>query len=98
MSNIDYIMNLCHEIHHKGKTPSVALIRSSAARPLPIPEVIQAIKHWKANPEYKPSLVKFEPEEKPAIELLLEQRVSHLERQLETIMNEIALLKSKFNE
>jgi hypothetical protein len=97
MSNIDYVINLCHDINLKGKNPSVALIRSSASMPLPIPDVIKAIKHWKANPEYRPTSQKAEIQKKTPPPQKLEQRVTQLEKQLADVLNEMAVLKSKIN-
>ncbi|MEP0356601.1 MAG: hypothetical protein ABJH06_08635 [Paraglaciecola sp.] len=95
MSNTNYLINLCYDLQLKGKTPTVALIRSSASMPLPIPEVIKAIKHFKANPGQRPSPSMDESKEKQVTPQSLEQRVNQLEQQLLSIINEVTLLKSK---
>lgn len=95
MSNTDYIINLCHEMQQQGRTPSVALVRSSASIPLSIPEVIKAIQHFKTNPEHRPTPSKDESQKQLATGQSLEQRVNQLEGQLTDILTEITLLKSK---
>ncbi|MEO9945765.1 MAG: hypothetical protein ABJH28_04280 [Paraglaciecola sp.] len=95
MSNTDYIINLCHDLQQQGKTPSVALVRSSASMPLPIPDVIKAIKYWKANPESRPSAAKIISQQKIPTSQSLEQRVSQLEQQLAQTIKEMTELKSK---
>ena len=89
MSNIDYIINLCFDISEQGKTPSVALIRNMAKHSLPIPEVIKALQHWKSNPNARPKHHPVKETSSCADKASLEQRVTQLENQIVTIMQEL---------
>lgn len=93
MSNINYITNLCHDIHKKGKTPSVGLIRNLSNRPLPIPEVIKGLQRWKANPQQGRKDIIEQPDK--IAPLSLEARVGQLEKQLKKVTQELATLKTK---
>ena len=97
MSNIDYIIHLCHDIQEQGKTPSVALIRSLASKPLTIPEVIKSMKYWKANPEARPKVKAPAQVTQSTTNQSLEQRVNQLETQLTQVINELDLLKNQVN-
>ena len=82
-NNNAYILTLCNQLAEQGKTPSVALIRHQADRPLPIPEVIQALKKWKENPDSMPEPLNKQEESQSATSL--EQRVAVLEEQVKTL-------------
>lgn len=87
-SNHNYIITLCHKIAESGKTPSLALVRNRSDRPLAIPEVINALKSWKGNPEQQ---VDIQLSAAPATaSLSLEDRVEQLEKQ-------VRLLEEKLN-
>ena len=94
MSNIDYIIDLCFDISEQDKTPSIALIRSIAQHPLAIPEVIKGLQRWKSNPSIRPKTpnkqVKIDPLTDPLTGQSLQQRVTQLENQVATIMQELA--------
>jgi hypothetical protein len=90
MSNIDYIINLCFEISEQGKTPSVALIRNMAQHPLAIPEVIKGLQKWKSNPSDRPKIHKKQITKGSVTNQSLQQRVTQLEAQVATIMQELA--------
>lgn len=94
MSNIDYIINLCHDIHAQGKKPSVALVRKQATKPVTIPEVIKALQHWKSNPKQAKKTIT-EPDVPTTAHKTLEQRIEALEIQLSQVMQELKNLRSK---
>jgi hypothetical protein len=94
MSNIDYIINLCHDIHAQGKKPSVALVRNQSTKPIAIPEVIKALQHWKSNPKQAKKVL-IEPEIIATSTLSLEQRVETLEAQLKLVMQELTVLRKQ---
>lgn len=90
MSNIDYIINLCFDISEQGKTPSVALIRNMAHHPLAIPEVIKGLQHWKSNSSARPKTHnKQQTNTGSTTNQSLQQRVSQLEAQVATIMQQL---------
>ncbi|MCF2948414.1 hypothetical protein L0668_09875 [Paraglaciecola aquimarina] len=93
MSNIDYIINLCHDIHAQGKKPSVALIRNQASKSLPIPEVIKALQNWKANPSQTKKVIS-EPDTPATSANTLEERVEYLEQALQKVIQELERLKN----
>ena len=94
MSNIDYVINLCFELSEQGKTPSVALIRNMAQHPIAIPEVIKGLQNWKSNPGSRPNPYKKTILTESATTLSLQQRVTQLEAQVATIMQELADIKN----
>ncbi|MDU0356092.1 hypothetical protein RS130_21325 [Paraglaciecola aquimarina] len=95
MSNIDYILNLCHDIKHSGRTPSVALIKNEAHRPIALPEIIKGLQHWKTNPnQARKSLVDAKVEKQPSS---LEQRVELLEQQLANVLEQVNRLQKHIN-
>ncbi|WP_158967054.1 hypothetical protein [Paraglaciecola sp. L3A3] len=92
MSNLDYIFNLCLELKKSGKTPSVALVRNLANKPLSIPEVIKGLQRWKSSPSKEKKDI-LPTELAPQSEKSLEQRVEELERQLASVMQQLANLQ-----
>jgi hypothetical protein len=95
MSNIDYIINLCFDISEQGKTPSVALIRNMAQHPIAIPEVIKGLQNWKSNPSIRPKNQHRQMTTDSATNPSLQQRVTQLEAQVATIMQQLAKLSDK---
>ncbi|MFT5924935.1 MAG: hypothetical protein ACI9LE_001940 [Paraglaciecola sp.] len=89
MSNIDYIINLCFDISEQGKTPSIALIRNLAQHPLPIPEVVKGLQHWKSNPSGRPKIQNKQNITASATNQSLQQRVTQLEAQVAIIMQQL---------
>jgi hypothetical protein len=90
MSNIDYIVKLCVDISEQGKTPSVALIRNTSQLSLAIPEVIKGIQVWKSNSSSRPNVSNKPIETISETKQSLQQRVTQLEVQVATIMQELA--------
>ncbi len=90
MSNIAYIINLCFDISEQGKTPSVALIKNMSQHPLAIPEVIKGLQNWKSNSSERPKTHNKQMSTGSATKQSLQQRVTQLEDQVATIMQELA--------
>jgi DNA-binding transcriptional MerR regulator len=97
MRNLDYIIQLCHEINQQGKTPSVALIRNKASQTLSIPEVIKALQSWKANPRQSTPQLTKAPDRSNVLDLSLEERISQLEEQLAKVTEQLATLTALKN-
>ncbi|WJG10420.1 hypothetical protein [Aliiglaciecola sp. LCG003] len=99
--NLSYIVNLCRKIQSNGQKPSVALIKKSANRPLPLPEIIGVLRRWNDAPQQfadiKLDEVEHEaPSVPPDIQLTaLSQRVDQLEKQLENLLQQVQVLNSK---
>jgi hypothetical protein len=82
MSSISYVLSLCQQLQQSGKTPSVALLRQYANKPLTIPEVVKALQIWKSSPKASLEQAAFAPIEKQAEVLSLQERVMNLEEQV----------------
>jgi hypothetical protein len=95
MSNIDYIVKLCFDISDQGKTPSVALIRNVSQRSLAIPEVIKGLQNWKSSSGVRPAPLNRQINSRPTTEQSLQQRVTKLEAQVATIMQQLANLSDE---
>ena len=49
------IQTICQQLFDAGKTPSVALVKAKLTTPVPLPEVISAVKAFKSGmPEVAP--------------------------------------------
>ena len=96
MSNIDYIINLCFDLSEQGKKPSIALIRNIAQHPLAIPEVVKGLQHWKSNSNGRPKTNnKQQTNTGSQTNQSLQQRVTQLEAQVATILQELAKLSDE---
>lgn len=71
----------------EGKEPSVALIKSRLADPLPMPLIIKALQAWKKNAKV-PKIEKTEPT------ISMEERVKQLEQQVATLTARIEQLEN----
>ncbi|KJG15546.1 hypothetical protein [Photobacterium angustum] len=72
----------------EGKEPSVALIKSRLANPLPIPVIIKALQAWKKNTKV-PTI------EKQTKELTADERITQLEQQIITLSTRLAKLEAQ---
>lgn len=72
----------------EGKEPSVALIKSRLANPLPIPVIIKALQAWKKN-------AKVPMIEKQTKALTAEERITQLEQQIITLSTRLAKLEAQ---
>jgi hypothetical protein len=97
MSNIDYIINLCFDISEQGKTPSVALIRNLSKHPLSIPEVIKGLQNWKSSPSTRPKTPIKQMGSSSSTNQSLQQRVTQLEEQVASIMQELVKMSAEKN-
>ncbi|XOV79143.1 MAG: hypothetical protein ACFHVJ_19870 [Aestuariibacter sp.] len=94
------IVEICRQLAAEGKTPSVGLVKARAGKQVPLPSIIQAVQQWRQNPEV--TLPNTAPnlhsatghgdtiEHKKIAEL--EQRVSLLESQLESVVASVKSL------
>ena len=88
-NNYPYIISLCQKISQSGKTPSLALIRNKSDRPLAIPEVIQALKNWKDDPDQE---IESEVDSQvQPVSLTLEERVEQLELQVKELQRQLKI-------
>jgi hypothetical protein len=90
MSSISYVLSLCQQLQQNGKTPSVALLRQYANKPLTIPEVVKALQIWKSSPKAALEQAAAVPIEKQSDVLSLQERVAYLEQQ-------VILLNARFD-
>ncbi|WP_077337892.1 hypothetical protein [Pseudocolwellia agarivorans] len=51
MTNFEKIIIIANQLANEGKKPSVALIKSKVAGPLPLPQIISALRSWQHEPE-----------------------------------------------
>ncbi len=88
MNNSD-VVQICQTLKAQGKEPSIALIKSLADKRTPMPTLISGLQQWRANPEAQPI-------EQPSPEVdnqpSLEQRVKHLEHEVEYLKSIILTL------
>lgn len=96
------IVEICRQLAAEGKTPSVGLVKARAGRQIPLPSIIQAVQQWRQNPEVafpdtSPNLHSA-PGHSDAVEhkkiAELEQRISLLESQLESVVARLNSLTS----
>ena len=66
-----------------------------AQHPLAIPEVIKGLQNWKSNPSTRPKTYKKQMTTGSAANQSLQQRVTQLENQVATIMQELAKMSYK---
>ncbi|MFQ3235838.1 MAG: hypothetical protein ACI9C4_001401 [Paraglaciecola sp.] len=90
-----YIASLCQQLVKDGKTPTVALVRSRAQRPLSIPEVIKGLQNWQHSPQQSVSLPDDMPGEIKDPPASLERRVMLLEQQVLQLTNALAAIANK---
>lgn len=88
MQHHHYILSLCQSLSQSGKTPSVALIKSLASHPLPLPAILAVLQKWKKNPDIE--LPK--PRQAAVSPISTEQRLDKLEARmdkLETLLHQL---------
>ncbi|WP_076418736.1 hypothetical protein [Colwellia sp. UCD-KL20] len=51
MTNFEKIIIIANQLANEGKKPSVALIKSKVEDPLPLPQIISALRSWQHEPE-----------------------------------------------
>lgn len=91
MHNLDYILSLCQDLAAQGKTPSVALIKSRAQKPLPLADILAVLQRWKQSPQQAREVSQMTPSPPPP----LEQRVARLEKQLGQVLSELKALRAQ---
>ncbi|NCP65677.1 MAG: hypothetical protein GW763_08860 [Paraglaciecola sp.] len=94
MSSTSYVLSLCQQLQQMGKTPSVALLRQYANKPLTIPEVVKALQIWKSSPKAALEQAAFSPIEKPSEVLSLQERVMNLEQQVLLLTSRLDALQA----
>ena len=80
--------NVISSLISEGKEPSVALIKSRLATPLPIPVIIKSLQAWKKNAKV-PTI------EKQTKALTTEERITQLEQQIITLSTRLAKLEAQ---
>lgn len=80
--------NAISSLISEGKEPSVALIKSRLATPLPIPVIIKTLQAWKKN-------AKVPMIEKQTKALTAEERITQLEQQIITLSTRLAKLEAQ---
>lgn len=92
MQHQHYILSLCQSLAKSGKTPSVALIKSHASHPLPLPEILSVLQKWKKDPNIGHTAVA--PAATKALSAeqrlhKLESRVEKMEKLLQQLLTEL---------
>jgi hypothetical protein len=103
--NADFqdVILICQQLHTKGIEPTTAMIRAKLGRPLPLPNIIQGLRRWQANPEQRaesPAPIKDRSANTnvndAAAEIReLKSRVASLEGALTALQAEVSGLKPK---
>lgn len=91
-SHHHYILTLCQKLDAAGKKPTVGLIKAKADRPLTIPVIISALKHWQESPQQDFAIV---PDSAVTQTESLEQRVENLEAEVRALKQVIEALRAK---
>ena len=68
-----------------------------AQHPLAIPEVVKGLQNWKSNPGVRPKIHNKQMTTGSATNQPLQQRVTQLEKQVVTIMQELAKISNEKN-
>ena len=93
-NNLQLIISLCNSLTKSGVTPTVALIKKHANRPLPLPEIISVLKKWKLDPSEFEHIAKEPQQDLTTSELnttddavkALEARIDKLEQQMAKLL------------
>lgn len=51
MTNVEKIIIVANQLANQGKKPSIALIKSKLASPVPLPQIISTLRSWSHDPE-----------------------------------------------
>jgi len=51
MTNFEIITIIANQLANAGKKPTVALIKAKLPSPIPLPQMISALKNWQHEPE-----------------------------------------------
>ena len=90
------LVNALNRLHQKRQSVSVATLKAQLTVPLPMPQLIAAIKAYKADPETVLSQAcTVAPTPEKSNENALEQRVAELEKQLKQLMSRVARLEQR---
>jgi hypothetical protein len=86
--NLSYIVSLCEKLHSQQRQPTVAMIKKAANRPLSLPQVIDVLRRWKADPNQFPKATMSEPAQQSKT-LTAEQQVTQLEKRVSTLEDQV---------
>ncbi|GGD66947.1 hypothetical protein [Lacimicrobium alkaliphilum] len=92
MQHHHYILSLCQSLAKSGKTPSVALIKSQASHPLPLPDILAVLQKWRKDPNIvHTNAAPVAPNVLSAEQRLtrLESRVEKMEKLLQQVLTEL---------
>ncbi|GAA0856882.1 hypothetical protein [Aliiglaciecola litoralis] len=90
-NNQNYIVSLCEKLQASQQQPTVAMIRKSANRSLPLPEVIDVLKRWKRDPQQFTAELAQQPESVVA-DISPQQRVTDLEARVASLESQVQRL------
>lgn len=90
------LVRALNRLHQKGQSVSLATLKAQLTTPLPMPQLIAAIKAYKADQETVLSQTSTAaPTPEKSNENALEQRVTELEQQLKQLMSRVAQLEQR---
>jgi len=91
MSDTHHLLTLCYELHNKGITPSVGLVRARSPKTVSLQQAIKAVQQFQDGA--KPSLDDTEATTQTKSALSLEDRVTELERQVQELTSRLKTLQ-----
>lgn len=95
---MDRIILIAQQIAQQGKTPNTAMIKARLPKNVPLPEIIQGLKRWQADPNKnidrptEPALINNTKSENISFDRLLELKINEM---LLPLKNEIKQLKTE---
>jgi len=91
MSDTHHLLTLCYELHSKGITPSVGLVRARSSKTVSLQQAIKAVQQFQEGA--KPPLDDTEATTQTKSALSLEDRVTELERQVQELTSRLKTLQ-----
>lgn len=94
---MDRIILIAQQIAQQGKTPNTAMIKARLPKNVPLPDIIQGLKRWQADPNKnidnptEPALISNKKSEKTSFDSLLEIKINEM---ILPLKNEIEQLKA----
>ena len=100
MTKFDEIFTIANKLANQGKKPTVALVKTKLTQPLPLPQLIQAVKVWQHDPEFTElhQPITETASNKIGSETINENIHQQIELALEPLKNEILALKQEISE
>lgn len=91
----DYVLTLCAQIVRSGQKPSVALIKKSATKPIPLPDIVAVLQRWKEDDSILANVVDRPAPASQPHSSSVEEQLTLLIARVSALEKELAELKAK---